>query len=314
MKILHITNNYPTKKYPAFGIFVKEQIESLAKKGIDSDVFFINGRERGKIEYVRSIVKLHHYIKKKSYDVIHCHHCFSGIIYLMSGLFLFNRGVLSYQNSPKNECGQLMYQLNKILFEKIIFKHMEICDSKVEYVPNGVNTDIFRPIDKKYAKKVVGLCEDKRYVLFMDSYNLRRQKRVDRFKKVINILREKYNHSDVEPIVLTNVKRDLVPFYICSSDLHLITSDFEGSPNSVKECMACGIPVVSTPVGDVKSLIGDVPGCFISKAFDSVELGYLANKVLENKKSIDIDIVYKKKLATSQVSTKLLTVYDNILS
>lgn len=54
MKILHITNNYPTDKNPVFGIFVKEQIESLENNGLKNTVYFINGREKGKFEYIRS--------------------------------------------------------------------------------------------------------------------------------------------------------------------------------------------------------------------------------------------------------------------
>ena len=55
MKVLHITNNYPTPNFPIFGIFVKEQIDSLSALGVENEVFFINGREKGKLEYVKSL-------------------------------------------------------------------------------------------------------------------------------------------------------------------------------------------------------------------------------------------------------------------
>ena len=50
MKVLHITNNFPSEINPIFGIFVKEQIQSLNKIDDSNDVFFINGRENGKIQ------------------------------------------------------------------------------------------------------------------------------------------------------------------------------------------------------------------------------------------------------------------------
>ena len=56
MKVLHITNNYPTKNFPIFGIFVKEQIESLNAEGVSSEVFFMNTREKGKEEYFYSLL------------------------------------------------------------------------------------------------------------------------------------------------------------------------------------------------------------------------------------------------------------------
>ena len=55
MKVLQVTNNYPTRKLPIFGIFVKEQIDSLIDLGIDIDLFFINAREKGTFEYIKAI-------------------------------------------------------------------------------------------------------------------------------------------------------------------------------------------------------------------------------------------------------------------
>jgi hypothetical protein len=67
MKILHITNNYPTTKHPIFGIFVKEQIDSLNTLDFKNEVLFINGREKGKFEYLRSIFKIRKKLKHENY-------------------------------------------------------------------------------------------------------------------------------------------------------------------------------------------------------------------------------------------------------
>ena len=52
MRVLHVTVNYPTPDYPIFGIFVKEQVESLQKIGVDCDVFYCNGQKKKHITYV----------------------------------------------------------------------------------------------------------------------------------------------------------------------------------------------------------------------------------------------------------------------
>ena len=103
----------------------------------------------------------------------------------------------------------------------------------------------------------------------MDSYNRRPCKRIDRYSRTLSILRVQYHYTDLEPLVLTNTARSLIPAYINASDLHLLTSDFEGSPNSIKECMACNIPVVSTPVGNVSDMLSDVEGSFVASTFKS---------------------------------------------
>ena len=69
MKVLHITNNFPTKNYPVFGIFVEEQVKSLTELGLKNEVFFINGREFGRKEYIASIIRLRKKLRNGGYDI-----------------------------------------------------------------------------------------------------------------------------------------------------------------------------------------------------------------------------------------------------
>ena len=147
----------------------------------------------------------------------------------------------------------------------------------------------------------------------MDSYKRRTQKRVDRFNEVINKLLEKGNLYNIEPLVLTNTDRSLIPYYMSVSALHLLTSDFEGSPNSVKECLACNTPVVTCPVGNVEDLIGDVEGCFISKSFNSIELSELVEKCLQNKEFTSREKLLSKKLDINSVALNLKEIYKKII-
>src|SRR5665647_322653 len=109
MKILHITNNYPTNNHPIFGIFVKEQIESLSKKGVENEVFFINGRELGKKAYLKSIIKLRVILKEKKFDILHCHHAYSAIVLLFTLRFFKYKKIISYQNDPDKEGGIFLF-------------------------------------------------------------------------------------------------------------------------------------------------------------------------------------------------------------
>ena len=84
MKVLHITNNFPTKQYPVFGIFVKEQIDSLSNLGVSNEVYFINGREFGLKAYWSSIKKLRKKLKSSDYNILHCHHSFSALILFLT--------------------------------------------------------------------------------------------------------------------------------------------------------------------------------------------------------------------------------------
>jgi glycosyltransferase involved in cell wall biosynthesis len=315
MKVLHITNNFPTLNHPIFGIFVKEQIDSLQVLGVENTVFFINSREKGVAEYIICYFRLINHLLKHKYDLIHCHHSFSAVVYLATLFPLFNKSIVSFQNDPSKEFNGKLFKIINLFFNKIILKNNSEIYMKYKksiYFPNGVNLNFFRPIERNKCIEVTKLNKHKKYILFLDSYNSRTQKRLDRFQEVIKILKEKYNLLDIEPLVLTNTKRELMPYYMNVSNLHLLSSDFEGSPNSVKECLACNIPIVSTPVGNVDDLMGDIEGCYISKSFDAEELAQLVILSLKFNNFKGREKLIDKKLDINSVSISLFSIYNSL--
>lgn len=315
MKVLHITNNYPTESYPVFGIFVKEQIQSLENIGIHNEVFFINSRENGKVEYLISYFRLIWKLLINKFDLIHCHHAFSAFICIATLISIPKKKIISYQSSPDIEGGKKLFILNKILFNKIIFKadYSTYKSKKIIYLPNGCNMNFFNEIDSKKSKEILGLNLNKKYISFFDSYVGRTYKRYDRFKNVLNILEKKYNINNVEELLLTNIERKNVPYYINASSLHLLSSDIEGSPNSVKECLACNIPVVSTPVGNVREMISEIQGCYVSNSFNEEELAELVFKALKKNRINGREKLIEKQLDIESVALKLKTIYIEIL-
>lgn len=313
MKVLHITNNYPTEKNPIFGIFVKEQIDSLTKLGLKNDIFFINGREKGELEYLKAITRLRNYLIKNQYDIIHCHHVLSAICLILSGYAKKNKTIVSFQNDPANELGLIFFKFIKKYAKAIILKNnsSQIDNKYVYYLPNGVNTNFFKPSDKKEAYIKLNLDPSKKYILFVSSNFIRKQKRYDRFQATISILKEK--HQNLEELVLMNTRRELIPFYFNAADIHLLTSDFEGSPNSVKEAMACNTSVVSTNVGNVKELLENVKGSFVSSSNDPKELARLAEIALNSKEQNGREKIIQLELDIDSVAKKLIDIYKKVL-
>lgn len=317
MRVLHITTNYPTPEYPIFGIFVKEQVESLQKIGVDCDVFYCDGRNRGFKQYITYVPRLWWKILVGHYDVLHCHHALSLIILCMTGWPFFKKTVLSYQNDPTREWGDSVFKFFNLFVNKFIVKNRSeyLKYPKMVYLPNGCNQEFFRPLDKQECRKKLGLDIDKYYVLYMDSNKgVRTQKRKDRFDEVIRMLNTEYGYDGkVETVALRNTPREQIPFYMNAIDLHMISSDFEGSPNSVKECMCCNTPVVSTDVGNVKEMIGDIPGAFVTKTFETKELAECVNKVLKAKISFaGRDHFLAKGYSMDAVAIKLKEVYKEL--
>lgn len=316
MRILHITTNYPTSEYPIFGIFVKEQVESLRKAGLKCDVFYCDGQGKGLIKYIGYIPFLIRKIITGKYDILHCHHTLSAIILSMTFLLPFKKVVLSYQNDPDREWGRIVFHFMHFFCKRIIIKNNSpyLKYSRTIYLPNGCNEELFRPLNKEECRKELGWDVNKKYIIYMDSNKGERtQKRLDRFDEAVGILREKYGY-DIEMVAMRNVKREIVPIYLNATDLHMISSDFEGSPNSVKECMCCNTPVVSTNVGNVKEMIGDIEGTFVVEEFSASALADACDKVLKCTTQFDgRDAFLAKGYSMANVAEQLKTLYESII-
>jgi glycosyltransferase involved in cell wall biosynthesis len=313
MRVLHITNNFPTTKLPIFGIFVKEQIESLNNIGIENEVLFINGREKGKSEYLKSIYKIRKKLNAEKYDIVHCHHALSAICLILSGKSKKNKVVVSFQNDPMHEKGLRIFNFIKKNTSGWIFKNNSdlITDEHSFYLPNGVNTNFFKPIDKDIARTTLNLSKDKIYILFVSSNFVRQQKRYDLFSETLQLLKEKYGYKNIEEIKLINTSSDQVPYYFNAANLHLLCSDFEGSPNSVKESMACNTHVVSTNVGDVETLLSNVQGSYVSKSNNPEELAKLVDCALKEKNN-GLEKLIQLELDINSVAKKLSNIYTKI--
>jgi len=317
MKVLQITNNYPTTKFPILGIFVKEQINSLSNMGIDNTIFQINGREKGKIEYLKVIPKLRKLLSQNKYDVIHCHHVLSALTLILALKSRKNNVILSFQSDPSNENGIWLFNFVRKYVKAVIIKNnSRLIDNKLIYhLPNGVNIDFFRPISKNAACEKLNLDKTKIYILFLSSNFLRPEKRYDIFKDVLKILEEKYKIENVEELKLINTERELVPYYFNLAAVHLLTSDFEGSPNSVKEAMACNTSVVSTNVGNVSELLNNVNGSFVSKTNNPEELAKLVFDALNYKGGTNSrNKIIEMKLDIDSVANKLIKIYETVLN
>ncbi len=317
MRVLHITANYPTTEHPVFGIFLKEQVESLRNEGVECDVFFSNGKEEGGMKaHMASIKKVRKLLRENHYDVIHCHHSISGLILLLSSGTFGNKCVVSYQNDPTREFGRMwLFRLLYATYDRIIIKNTTklLNKKKVVYLPNGTNSEFFKPMDKEACKKKLGWDTDKHYILYMDSNaGTRTQKRHDRYVEVIELLKKDFDN--IVSVELTNTPREEIPTYMNACDLHLMTSDFEGSPNSVKECLCCNTPVVCTPVGNVPDMIGDIPGCYVTRGFASEELAACVKKVLTSEESFNgRELFLDKGYGIETVAKKLKGLYEGLL-
>ncbi|MFC6954546.1 glycosyltransferase [Halorubellus litoreus] len=163
-------------------------------------------------------------------------------------------------------------------------------------IPHGIDLDVFRPFSGEVARDVLGWRQDVKHVLFPYAKQ-RAVKDYPRAERIVDAVRERLVTQplavevgdgvrsvradatdgtadstgdggrgadgtgvvgDVELHAIHGVPHDRMPLYLNAADAVLLTSKSEGSPNAIKEALACNAPVVSTPVGDVPDLVDGV--------------------------------------------------------
>ncbi|OGO31579.1 MAG: hypothetical protein A2Z29_02815 [Chloroflexi bacterium RBG_16_56_11] len=261
MRVLVVTNMYPSPEKPAFGTFVKEQVESLRREGADVDVFFFDGTQN-KMNYVKAYFRFWAQISHRRYDIIHAHYVLSGMVaraQFLLPVVLTHHGLevfTTWQRFPSRFLTPLVDRAILVSEEQ---KRKLKCRN-VEIIPCGVDLAFFKPEPRDEARRRFNLPLDKKLVLWVGNHR-RPEKRFDIVEAAVAIAREK--DPAIELTLVSGLPHEVVPGYMNAGDVLLLVSDAEGSPMAIKEAMACNLPVVSVPVGDVPEVIGDTEGCYL---------------------------------------------------
>ena len=241
---------------------VAEQARLLKKSGVAIEFYPIQGK--GAPGYLKNIPKLFAYLQKNRFDLVHAHYSFSGYV---AALARARPLVVSLMGSDVNRSP--LFSSTNSLFSRLswnatIVKSPDMLKSRsfknMSVIPNGVDTGRFTPMDQAICQHKLGWDSDKFHVLFPANPS-RPEKNYALAKQAIHQV-----SADKKIVLheLVNVRHEDIPVYMNASDLILLTSKWEGSPNVIKEAMACNRPIVSTDVGDVRHLFGDVSGYFLS--------------------------------------------------
>jgi teichuronic acid biosynthesis glycosyltransferase TuaC len=252
MKVLIVTNLYPSDDRPTWGTFVKEQVESLREFCPDLilDVFVIHSY-RSDWEYLRAMRLLPGIIRRNEYDLVHAHFGLT----LVSMLFIPTPPLVVTFHGSDILVSPAKY-VSRLLAKKasraiVVADKMRDELGYGDVIPCGIDVKTFStPSD--WSQKPG--CADHRpcRILFpADPRN--RIKGYGLFHTACLELKKK--GYEVEEVHLVNVSREKVPEVYWNCDVMLLTSLSEGSPTVVKEAIAAKLPFVSVDVGDVSQWV-----------------------------------------------------------
>ena len=301
---------YPTNKWLYFGIFVKEQVNSLLKEGIDIDVLFIYGK-KNKLNYLRGVWQIFRKSFTNKYDLVHAHYGLSGLIARCQFKYPV---IVSFHGSDVNipwerllarfiaGCVDAVIVMSSRMKEKLGFDDAAI-------IPCGVDMKLFFPKPKKIARQILNLPQREFIAIFPGSPK-NPAKKYDLFAQSLELL--KNEGLEIKGMILQEISHNEIPLYLNSADVMVLTSDWEGSPQVIKEAMACNLPIVSVDVGDVKEVIGNTEGCYIAERTPEdiarkIELILKRNKRTNGRERI-------KHLSLENVAKKIVNIYREVIN
>jgi teichuronic acid biosynthesis glycosyltransferase TuaC len=272
VRVIVVTNQWPRPALPYCGVMVVRQVESLRRAGVDVEVISIAGGVRSYVTAARAVLALNR--RPRSADVLHAHTGHSG---LLACLQLRYPVVLSYvgydldtpaedKEGPRTQLERVVFRSLSIFFAATIAKsrrgasHLpRLGRRRNAVIPNGVDRVLFAPVPRDLARQRLGWGDEPTVLFAADP---------GRFTKRFELAQAAFERArdrvpDLRLAVANGVAPNEMPIWMSAADVLLLTSRGEGSPNVIKEAMACDLPIVSVDVGDVREIVEGTRNCHI---------------------------------------------------
>lgn len=297
-----------------FAPFITEQAEALHNRGNDISYFGVVGK--GIMGYLRSLRSLQQTIRDTHPDIIHAHYGLSGLLACLQRRVPV---VVTYHGSDINNANVLPFSRIamrlaawNIFVSKRTVRVARPPLHRYTLLPCGVNLTDEQLLPKAEARALVGWESNNKYVLFAGAFD-NAVKNAPLALATVDFYNQQHN-AHCRLLELKGYSRNEVNRLMCAADALLLTSHTEGSPQVIKEALACGCPVVSVNVGDLQERLHNLSGCYLSNTYTAEELASLLAQALsfqgrtEGRKRMVAD-----GLDNRQVAKQLQSVYNRVL-
>jgi teichuronic acid biosynthesis glycosyltransferase TuaC len=328
LRILAVTNVYPTAKTPTLGTYIEQQIKGLKQIGLEVDIVHVDRMQKGMRAYLGLGRKVRESVRRSHSDLVHI--MYGGVmadevtrtindrptIVSFCGSDLLGENLSGTIRKLVSRYGILASHRAAGRATGIIVKSKNLYDvlpsgldrNKVRIIPNGVDLELFKPIDRGECRARLEWNPESFHVLFPTNHG-DPCKRYYLAKNAVNRL----SRAGLSVVLheLRGIPHPEVPIWLNASDVVLLTSLHEGSPNIVKEALACDVPVVSVDVGDVRERTQGIEGCYLALP-EAADLAAKLSMVFHGERRV-AGRIKMDKLSLKQVALELKTFYQHAL-
>ncbi len=322
LRVLMVTGIYPTQQTPHSGTFIKTQVNSLIAAGFEVQVIH---PKPGPVllRYISAIIQVFTRTLTGRFDIVHGHY---GQWCLFARMQWTTPVVASFLGSDllgevtvtggfskrgaliRSMCRWLSLRTDAVFVKSEQMKKVIPGDNAI-ISPDGVDFTLFHPIAREEARAVLGWDQQRYYVLFGND-PLRPEKNFPLAQAAIECLHAQ--GIPAELVVANGLPQSVLVQYINACNVVILPSLIEGSPNIVKEAMACNVPVVATNVGDVAQLIGRTRGCHVCPHDPVALANALSEAFRHTEPTTGRDDI--SNLEYSVVAKQIIAVYEQIKS
>lgn len=308
-------------------VWAKRQIESLRSIGVEAESYVFNDRRSFK-GLLAGGLALRRKARAFRADLVHVH--YGAAHALTAVLCLSTPVVISYCGSDllgnydgtgrKTWSGFLsgiLSQLGAVGCRRCIAKSEELKQAlwrssmraKCDVIPNGVDCQTFHPMPQAEARAALGWHHDDPVVLFMDRFGAWVK---DPALAHAAYAAAKKRVRSLRMYIIENEPPEKVPLFYNAADVLLLTSRHEGSNNTVKEALACNLPVVATRCGDIPERLQGIRNCYVCSR-DPRDLGTRLSQVAERRERSN-GRAHVQELSIDRVARRILRCYEAALS
>jgi glycosyltransferase involved in cell wall biosynthesis len=321
IRVLMVTSDWLWNSWGGPAVFIARQAEFLRREGVDVELFpFRGARHPG--NYLAAWREVQRRVQRGSYDLVHAQFGQSGLTALPKHVPLVVtfrgddlEGIIG-ENGRYTPAGWLLRFISRSVALRadaaiVVSEHMKryLPRSVAAHVmPSGIDLALFHPEPRDEARRRLGLPLDQSLVLFVGNPALAR-KRHGLAQQAVDIV----NRSMPTRLMIGwELPHDQIAALMNACDALVCTSMQEGSPNSVKEALACNLPVVSVPVGDVALRLRGVAGCELLPDDRIETIAAALERVLRRGERIDGRSAVKH-LDEQLLTERLIDIYRSIL-